>query len=188
VKSPGVFFIEPQSREKPEVNMKMRRFAPKALCAASVAALILLILTGCSLTGERDEALKESSRWFELVGQGRYEESVQLLHPGFLESTSQEKYIAMLRSYSKEQGTPVSHSLTSWSSQTGRGTMGVSRALVVLVFEVTSAKGASMIKLTFTRSGEDERPRILLMSIEGASQGAPVPERAPAQRPEGIMI
>ncbi|TAL39442.1 MAG: hypothetical protein EPN93_01380 [Spirochaetes bacterium] len=163
--------------------MILRHVAPKTLPTALLAAWILLLSTGCSLTGERDEALKESARWFELVGQGKYDESSHLLHPGFLESTSKDNYTSMLKNFGKAYGNPVSHSLTSWSAQTGGA-----RALVVLVFDVKSAKGVSVIKLTFTRTGDDERPRILLMSIEGAIEGTPVPERAPAQRPEGIMI
>ncbi len=166
---------------------------------SAVTALIATVLLfagaqifplGCSFSRDRDDALRETDRWFELVRQGKYRESADLLHPSFLESTPRDRYITMLATLKKGCGEIGKQNLRSWSSQSKLSPGGEKSSLVLLVFDLPCPSGAMAVKLTCTRTGDNDPPRILLMSITGSpvqqdeQKGSPPREK----EPQGVMI
>jgi hypothetical protein len=186
----GLFFVAGVKMQILEVTMKPGSAVTTAIATVLLIAGTLMIPPGCSFSRDRDDALRETDRWFELVRQGKYRESAELLAPSFLESTPRERYIAMLATLKNGCGELGQQNLRSWSSQSKASPGGEKSSLVVLVFDVPCPNGALIIKLTCTRSGSDKSPRILLMSITGSpmqqeeQKGAPPREK----EPEGVMI
>jgi hypothetical protein len=160
------------------------------IATALLFACTLMVPFGCSFTRDRDEALRETDRWFELVRQGKYQESAELLHPSFLESTPRDKYIAMLTTLKNGCRELGQQNLSSWSAQSKASPTGGKSSLVLLVFDVPCPGGAMTVKLTCTRSDGDKRPRILLMNIAGSpvQQEERKGEPSRAKEPEGVLI
>ena len=120
---------------------------------------ITLLLGGCGAGASKQAAEATAAKLYQASSQKDWDAVLELYSPEFYKKTSRQQSRDMILGVHEKLGDYTGHQLTNWNYQTYAGTGGRIQT-VVLIYQVSYAKGEATETLTFVGTGDEKTLKI----------------------------